>query len=137
MISFAIGACKYASLYGNPLLILSDLVYKSTHKVKTKITLENIYVGDQGLKIFLKDVGFGDEREETEEAHKEFESLILSWYASILVELATDRTDIDIRNEGDRVLVIQESDIKEPLVSILVECLNTKNRVEELKEQCK
>lgn len=51
-----------------------------------------------------------------------------------MVELATDRTEIDIRNEGDRALIIQESDIKEPLISIIVECLNTKNRVEELKE---
>lgn len=79
---------------------------KNTHKIKRPLTANNIFIGDQGLKLYVRNVEFGDERDETIEAQREFESTVLAWYAQILVELATDQLEADVREERGRAIVI-------------------------------
>ncbi|CAG9318361.1 unnamed protein product [Blepharisma stoltei] len=65
----------------------TDLLHKCTHSVLYPITCANIFIQDNGLKLYLKGVEFGDFR--NEDTHHETEAKLLEMYGQIMLELLT------------------------------------------------
>ena len=51
------------------LYALRDITYRSTYDLAEDITLRNVYVSDVGIKLYLKKVVFGEQRDDTLEYH--------------------------------------------------------------------
>jgi len=51
-----------------------DITYRSTYNLSKDITLKNIYVSDVGIKIYIKKIKFGDQRDDTMDYHLQIES---------------------------------------------------------------
>lgn len=65
----------------------TDLLHKCTHSLSHPVTLANIYTQDSGLKIYLRDLDFGPEREAAN--HLEFEASLLKMFGEIVLEMLT------------------------------------------------
>jgi hypothetical protein len=52
-----------------------------------------VYVSDVGIKLYLKKVEFGDQRDDTIEYHLITESRMLRMYARCLVEMLTNKEE--------------------------------------------
>ncbi|MCA9495422.1 MAG: hypothetical protein KC589_00630 [Nanoarchaeota archaeon] len=75
-----------------------DITYKSTYNIE-KVSLKNVFVSDVGIKIYLKKVKFGEQRDGTFDYHLQIESQLLKLYAKLLIEMLTNREDfIDFDN---------------------------------------
>ena len=70
-----------------------DITYKSTYKLTKSITLSNVYVSDIGIKIYLKKIKFGEQRDNNLDYHMHVESQMLKMYAQLLIEMLTNRED--------------------------------------------
>ncbi len=70
-----------------------DLVYKSTYRLKSKISLANIYVYDSGLGLYLDGLEFGPECENTKEGFKLYEGKCMKNYAEVVVRLLYPGTE--------------------------------------------
>ena len=56
------------------LYAFKDITYKSTYNLKKKISLKNVYVSDIGIKLCLKKIKFGDQRDDNIDYHMYVES---------------------------------------------------------------
>ena len=75
-----------------------------------------MYVSDIGLKLNLKKIKFGEQRDDNLDYHMHVEGKMLKMYANLLLEMLTNR-------QGENLLDTLEIDDIE-LKSILYECLN-------------
>jgi hypothetical protein len=62
-----------------------DITYKSTYTLQTPITLENIYVSEIGIKVYLNKIKFGEQRDDNLDYHLHLESTMLKMYATLLI----------------------------------------------------
>ena len=67
----------------------ADMTYKSTFKLAKKITVKNMFVSDIGIKVYLKKIKFGDQKDDNLEYHLNIESQMCKMYAELLIELLT------------------------------------------------
>lgn len=51
-----------------------DITYKSTFTLQKAISLKNVYVSDIGIKVYLKKIKFGDQRDDNLDYHLHIES---------------------------------------------------------------
>jgi hypothetical protein len=105
---------------------LSDLLSMCTHRITTKFSLENVFVTDQCMKLFFKNLSFGDERDEM--SHYEMEAWILTIYGYILSTLVLG---------NDESASISTSSINSELKCIIEESLNAYSRYNEKQAQMK
>ena len=75
------------------LYAFSDITYKSTFNIKKKISLKNVYVNDIGIKVYMKKIKFGDQRDDDLDYHMHVESQMLKMYAKLLIEMLTNKED--------------------------------------------
>lgn len=68
----------------------ADMTYKSTFKLAKKITVKNMFVSDIGIKVYLKKIKFGDQKDDNLEYHLNIESQMCKMYAELLIELLTN-----------------------------------------------
>lgn len=102
-----------------------DITYRSTYNLDRDITLKNVFVSDVGIKIYLKKLKFGEQRDDTLDYHLQIESQMLRMYAKLLIEMLTNRDDfIDFDN----------LDIDAEIKCILYECYHAKDKTD-LREQ--
>jgi hypothetical protein len=66
------------------------MTYKSTFKLAKKITVKNMFVSDIGIKVYLKKIKFGDQKDDNLEYHLNIESQMCKMYAELLIELLTN-----------------------------------------------
>jgi len=109
------------------LYALRDITYKSTYDLSGDITLRNVFVSDVGIKLYLKKVQFGDQRDDTLEYHLQTESRMLRMYARLLVEMLTNRED---SHPDD----FEQLEIDPEIKCILYECYHAKDATD-IKEQ--
>ena len=63
--------CKY---WAKELLYaFRDITYKSTFTLHKKVTLKNVYVSDIGIKVNLKKIKFGEQRDDNLDYHMHVE----------------------------------------------------------------
>ena len=74
-----------------------------------------MFVSEIGIKVYLKNIKFGDLRDDNIEYHLHIESQMLNMYAELLIELLTNRV-----SAGDQLTNL---DIDPELKCILYECL--------------
>jgi hypothetical protein len=67
-----------------------DITYKSSYTLSTKIELGNIYVSEIGIKVYLNNIRFGEQRENNLDYHLHLEATILKMYATLLIQMLTD-----------------------------------------------
>lgn len=67
-----------------------DITYKSTYTLQKPITLDNIYVNEIGIKVYLNKVRFGEQRDDNLDYHLNFESTMLKMYATLLIQMLTN-----------------------------------------------
>ena len=67
------------------LYALKDITYRSTYTILGDISLKNIYISDLGIKVYLKQVKFGELRDENIKFHLTVEAKMLKNFASILI----------------------------------------------------
>lgn len=104
-----------------------DITYRSTYDLEKDITLKNVYVSDVGIKLYLKKVSFGDQRDDNMEYHLQTESNMLRMYAKLLVEMLTNKEDA---HPDDFETLEIDPEIK----CILYECYHAKDNTD-VKEQ--
>lgn len=68
-----------------------DITYRSTYTLQKPITLKNVFVSDIGIKVYLKKVKFGDQRDDNLDYHLHFESTMLAMYAKLLMQMLTNK----------------------------------------------
>jgi len=68
-----------------------DMTYRSTYTLQKPITLKNVFVSDIGIKVYLKKVKFGDQRDDNLDYHLHFESTMLAMYAKLLMQMLTNK----------------------------------------------
>lgn len=51
-----------------------DITYKSTYCLQKNLSLKNVYVSDIGIKVYLKKIKFGDQRDNALDYHMHIES---------------------------------------------------------------
>lgn len=105
---------------------LGDLLSMCTHRINTKISLENVFITDQGIKVFFKNLSFGDEREEV--SHYEIEAWILTTYGYILSSLVAG---------SEEEVNLQGCNISTDLKCIIQECLHAYSHFGEKQSQIK
>ena len=103
-----------------------DITYKSTYKLTKPISLKNVYVSDIGIKIYLKKIKFGEQRDNNLDYHMHVESQMLKMYARLLIEMLTNREDAD---NLDRL------EIEPELKCILYECLHAEEKTLKKEEE--
>jgi hypothetical protein len=105
-----------------------DITYRSTYDLAREVTLKNVYVSDVGIKLYLKKVKFGDQRDDSMDYHLQTEASMLRMYAKLLVELLTNREDAGQEDfEG-------LAEVDPELKCILYECYHAKDATD-VKEQ--
>ena len=70
-----------------------DITYKSTYCLQKNLTLKNVYVSEIGIKVYLKKIKFGAQRDNNLDYHMHIESQMLKMYAKLLIEMLTNRND--------------------------------------------
>jgi len=98
-----------------------DITYRSTYNLAEDISLKNVFVSDVGIKIYLKKIQFGDQRDDNIDYHLHIESQHLKMYAKLLVEMLTNREDY---HEFDSLEIDPE------LKCILYECYHAKDKTD-------
>ena len=107
------------------------MTYRSTYTLQKPITLKNVFVSDIGIKVYLKKVKFGDQRDDNLDYHLHFESTMLAMYARLLMQMLTNK-DYSGLSETKSVKVV-EIDMKSLPISpelkcILYECLHAQDK---------
>ena len=70
-----------------------DITYKSTYRLQKNLGLKNVYVSDIGIKVYLKKIKFGEQRDNNLDYHMHVESQMLKMYAKLLIEMLTNRDE--------------------------------------------
>lgn len=99
-----------------------DITYKSTFTLHKKVTLKNVYVSDIGIKVNLKKIKFGEQRDDNLDYHMHVEGQMLKMYANLLIEMLTNRDG----DNSDLLDTLELEDIE--LKCILYECLNAEKK---------
>lgn len=95
-----------------------DITYKSTFTLQKKVSLKNVFVSDIGIKVNLKKIKFGEQRDDNIDYHMHVESKMLKMYAQLLIEMLTNQ-------DGDNGALLDNLDLEDiELKCILYECLN-------------
>ena len=103
-----------------------DITYKSTYKLPKPISLKNVFVSDIGIKLYLKKIKFGEQRDDNLDYHMHVESQMLKMFAKLLIEMLTNRDDSD---NLDRLEIDPE------LKCILYECLHAEEKTLKKEEE--
>ena len=82
-----------------------------------------MYVSDVGIKLYLKKVEFGHQRDDTMEYHLQTEAIMLRMYAKLLVEMLTNREDAHPEE-------VEALEIDPEIKCILYECYHAKDTTE-------
>jgi hypothetical protein len=106
-----------------------DITYKSTFTLHKKVTLKNVYVSDIGIKVNLKKIKFGEQRDDNLDYHMHVEGQMLKMYASLLIEMLTNRDG----DNADLLDTLEMEDIE--LKCILYECLNAEKKTLKREEE--
>lgn len=78
------------------LYAFSHITYRSTYRLTKNITLKNVFVSDIGIKVYLKKIKFGEQRDDNLDYHLHVESQMLKMYAKLLMEMLTNREDASL-----------------------------------------
>ena len=108
------------------LYAFKDITYKSTYTIKGDITLKNIYIGDLGIKVYLKQIHFEALRDETIDFHLAFEAKMLNNYAKILIEMLSNENE-DLHNSTDDLL--NQLSVEPELKAILYESFHAIDKI--------
>ena len=106
-----------------------DITYKSTFTLQKPVTLKNVFVSDIGIKVNLKKIKFGEQRDDNLDYHMHVEGQMLKMYANLLIEMLTNKGG----NNGDLLDTLEIEDIE--LKCILYECLNAENKTLKREEE--
>ena len=98
-----------------------DITYKSTYCLQKNLSLKNVYVSDIGIKVYLKKIKFGDQRDNELDYHMHIESQMLKMYAKLLIEMLTNRNDSQTAEPA--ISRLEKLSIDPDLKCILYECL--------------
>jgi hypothetical protein len=108
-----------------------DITYKSTYTLQTPITLENIYVSEIGIKVYLNKIKFGEQRDNNLDYHLHLESTMLKMYATLLIQMLTNH-DYTLTSERQSMKMIENDlnrlEIDSELKCILYECLHAQDK---------
>lgn len=105
------------------------MTYRSTYTLAEDISLKNVFVSDVGIKLYLKKIKFGEQRDDNIDYHLHTESQMLRMYARLLVEMLTNREESDANNQGGGS-DFDSLDIDPELKCILYECFHAKDKTE-------
>ena len=105
-----------------------DLTYKSTYTLEKEISLKNVFVSDVGIKLYLKKLKFGEQRDDNQEYHLGTEALMLRMYAKLLIEMLTNRDDMGLQLMFGPD--IDNLDIDPEIKCILYECYHAKDKID-------
>lgn len=98
-----------------------DITYKSTYRLQKNLSLKNVYVNEIGIKVYLKKIKFGEQRDNNLDYHMHVESQMLKMYAKLLVEMLTNRDDSQTHEPTTSQL--EKLQIDPELKCIIYECL--------------
>lgn len=98
-----------------------DITYRSTYNLASDVTLKNLFVSDVGIKVYLKKVRFGEQRDDTLDYHLQIESQMLRMYAKVLVEMLTNREDY---------MEFDSLEIDPELKCLLYECYHARDKTD-------
>jgi hypothetical protein len=73
------------------LYAFKDITYRSTYTIQKPISLKNVFVSDIGIKVYLKKIKFGEQRDDNLDYHLHLESQMLKMYATLLIQMLTNR----------------------------------------------
>ena len=80
-------------------------------------------MSDIGIKVYLKKIKFGEQRDDNLDYHLHFESQMLKMYAGLLIEMLTNR-EFDLEDISQIELSLGNLPISPELKCILYECLH-------------
>jgi len=108
------------------LYAFADMTYKSTFKLAKKISVKNMFVSEIGIKVYLKKIKFGDQKDDNLDYHLNIESQMCKMYAELLIELLTNQV-----NASEN---LPKMDIDPELKCILYECLRAEEKTSKQEE---
>ena len=85
-----------------------------------------MYVSDIGIKVYLKKIKFGEQRDDNLDYHMHVESQMLKMYAKLLIEMLTNRDESQTNESITSRL--ENLDIEADLKCILYECLQAEEK---------
>ena len=103
-----------------------DITYRSTFTLQKPITLKNVFVSDIGIKVYLKKIKFGDQRDDNLDYHLHQESTMLAMYAMLLMQMFTGK-DYQSMSNSEKCCENDLSNLQEispELKCIIYECLH-------------
>ena len=109
-----------------------DITYKSTFCLQKNLSLKNVYVSDIGIKIYLKKIKFGEQRDNNLEYHMHVESQMLKMYAKLLIEMFTNRDEA--QSDEFATTELEKLQIEPELKCILYECLQAEAKTHKMEE---
>ena len=109
-----------------------DITYKSTYRLQKNLSLKNVYVNEIGIKVYLKKIKFGDQRDNNLDYHMHVESQMLKMYAKLLIEMLTNRDDS--QTQEPTILQLEKLQIEPELKCILYECLQAEEKTHKMEE---
>jgi hypothetical protein len=109
-----------------------DITYRSTFTLQKPISLKNVFVSEIGIKVYLKKIKFGDQRDDNLDFHLHLESTMLAMYAMLLLQMFTCK---DYNSLGENYSkTVAEADlnsiteISPELKCLLYECLHAQDK---------
>lgn len=115
------------------LYAFKDLTYRSTYSLNGNITLRNVYIGDLGIKLFIKKLKFGPLRDESIQFHLQVEANMLNCFAKILIEMLSNETEDKLMGTIDDLL--NSLEIEAELKAIIYECMHAKDKILEKEKE--
>jgi hypothetical protein len=109
------------------LYAFKDITYKSTYALVGDITLRNLYISDLGIKVYVKQLKFGELRDETINYHLQIEAKMLKNYAAMLMQMLSNESSSQILGGIDEQLA--NLDIDPELKAILYECIHAQDKI--------
>ena len=107
-----------------------DITYKSTFCLQKNLSLKNVYVSDIGIKVYLKKIKFGEQRDNNLDYHMHVESQMLKMYAKLLIEMLTNRDE----SHEEAASQLEKLQIEPELKCILYECLQAEQKTQKMEE---
>lgn len=109
-----------------------DITYKSTFTLQKPISLKNVFVSEIGIKVYLKKIKFGDQRDDNLDYHLHLESTMLAMYAMLLLQMLTGKDYSQIA-DTHRISIAETDlndlrEISSELKCLLYECLHAQDK---------
>jgi len=89
-------------------------------------------VSDIGIKVYLKKIKFGEQRDNNLDYHMHVESQMLKMYAKLLIEMLTNRDESQSTEPATSQL--EKLQIEPDLKCILYECLKAEDKTRKMEE---